>query len=67
MIEKQNIKQVANCRYCKINKRCTLYKVTTTKGPNKKIVSWGTWVCELCESLREDVLNKNYLEPKTKK
>lgn len=53
MITKTDTTQKALCRYCKVTKQCQLYKVTAKKGINKKLVSWGTWICRECEQLRE--------------
>ena len=40
------------CRYCQMIKQCTLYKITTVKGINKKIVTWGTHICDACAANR---------------
>lgn len=52
MIAKTDTIQKANCRYCNTLKQCTLYKVTAKRGLNKKLVTWGTWICTNCEQLR---------------
>lgn len=51
-IETTHQRQTGSCRYCKITKLCTIYKITTTKGKNKKIVSWGTKICDMCDQAR---------------
>lgn len=53
MIAKTDTVQKSNCRYCNILKQYTLYKVTAKRGINKKLVTWGTWICRECEELRE--------------
>lgn len=53
MIKKTDTIQKANCRYCQMLKVCRLYKVTAKRGINKKLVTWGTWICKECELLRE--------------
>lgn len=53
MITKTDTFQKNTCRYCKKTITCRLYKVTAKKGKNKKLVTWGTWICTECEQLRE--------------
>lgn len=53
MITKTDTFKHATCRYCKRVMHCRLYKVTAEKGINKKLVTWGTWICAECEQLRK--------------
>lgn len=57
MIAETTKREKANCRYCKINKTCTLFKVTAKRGINKKLVTWGTWICDNCNNGRKPETN----------